>query len=234
MKRLMSLFAGVTAVMLSQSILANEVVHAQPWTTASLKQALADMPTPNITNGEKLHRDAVCMSCHGDKGIAETRNVPTLAGNNANYLYKSLLDYRSHLRNEGSGKSDVMQSVAQALSNQEMADLAGYYANQIPPKVTLKVTDNATMLLIKKGDPSRLITACAACHGLYGQGGVKGKATPVLAGMESSYFIRSMNTYREGMRQNDVHQGMAQFTKHLTDAEINALAEYYQGDLSFR
>jgi cytochrome c553 len=233
MKKSVFWLAGFTSLILSQSGFAqsHEAVHAVAWTPASLKQVLVEMPTPDIANGEKLHRSAVCMSCHGEKGIAETRNAPTLAGNNANYLYKTLLDYQQGLRNEGDGKADVMQSVAKALSKQEMADLAGYYAVQAVPKVTLIATDADTMHLIKKGDPQRLVTACAACHGLQGQGGMKHKAVPLLAGMEPSYFIRSMKSYREGTRQNDVHQGMAQFAKHLTDAEIANLAKYYQGDL---
>jgi cytochrome c553 len=54
----------------------------------------------------------------------------------------------------------------------------------------------------------------------------------VLAGMESSYFVRAMHAYRDGLRVNDVSKGMSQFAKHLTDAEINALATYYVGNLS--
>lgn len=233
MKQSLSLFVALALTTLTQSGLAqqHEVSHVEAWTPATLKQALVEMPTPNLANGEKLHRSAVCMSCHGEKGIAETRNAPTLAGNNVHYLYKTLLDYRSRLRNEGNGKADVMQSVAQALSNQEMADLAGYYAMQSAPKLTLTPVDSATMTLVKKGDPQRLITACAACHGLHGQGGAKTKAVPVLAGMESGYFVRSMKAYRDGARHNDVHQGMAQFAHQLTDDEIESLARYYQGDL---
>jgi cytochrome c553 len=203
---------------------------APAWTVTSLKQTLVDMPAGNRDNGAALHRSAACMSCHGENGIAATRNAPTLAGNNANYLYKTLLDYQSGLRNEGNGKADVMRAVTQAMSKQDMADLATYYAAQSVPVVTLTPVDTATMTLIKHGDPKRLLTSCAACHGLYGQGGQDEKSTPALAGMEPSYFIRSMTAYRNGERNNDLSKGMSQFAKHLTDDEIKALAQYYVGN----
>lgn len=204
---------------------------ANKWTVSALKETLASMPQGNIENGAKLNNEAVCVTCHGDKGIASTRNAPTLAGNNANYLYKTLMDYQTGLRNEGNGKADVMRAVTQPMSKQDMADLAAYYAAQTLPAVKLTPTDNATMKLIKRGDPKRLLTSCAACHGLHGQGGQQAKSTPVLAGMESSYFVRAMHAYRDGLRVNDVDKGMAQFAKQLTDAEINALAAYYAGDM---
>jgi cytochrome c553 len=167
------------------------------------------------------------MSCHGEQGVAATRNAPTLAGNNANYLYKTLLDYQSGLRNEGNGKADAMRAVTQPMSKQDMADLAAYYAAQPAPTVNLRPVDTATMNLIKHGDPKRLLTSCAACHDLHGQGGDKEKSTPMLAGMEPSYFIRTMKAYRDGTRHNDVSKGMSQFAKHLSDEEINALSTYY-------
>lgn len=217
----------------SLSVQADQHVSVAPaWTVSNLKQTLLEMPKGSVDKGAALHRSAACMSCHGENGIAATRNAPTLAGNNANYLYKTLLDYQSGLRNEGNGKADVMRSVALAMSKQDMADLAVYYAAQSVPAVRLTPVDAATMKLVKHGDPQRLLTSCAACHGLYGQGGQKDNSTAVLTGMAPSYFVRSMQAYRSNNRNNDVNKGMAQFAKHLTDAEIEALAYYYAGDLS--
>jgi cytochrome c553 len=203
----------------------------QKWTVSVLKTTLANMPQGDIAHGEKLQNEGLCITCHGDKGIASTRNAPTLAGNNVHYLYKTLMDYQTGLRNEGNGKADVMRAVTQPMTKQDMADLAAYYAAQLAPVVRLKSADAATMKLIKHGDPTRLLTSCAACHGLHGQGGQKDKSTPVLVGMEPSYFIRAMYAYRDASRGNDVNKGMSQFAKQLTDAEINALAAYYAGDM---
>jgi cytochrome c553 len=215
------------------SLLAQAEQHvsvAPAWTVSNLTQTLFEMPVGSVDKGAALHRNAVCMSCHGENGIAATRNAPTLAGNNANYLYKTLLDYQSGLRNEGNGKSDVMRAVTQAMSKQDISDLATYYAAQSVPVVTLTPVDSATMKLIKHGDAKRLLTSCAACHGLYGQGGQDEKSTPTLAGMEPSYFIRSMMAYRNGERNNDLSKGMSQFAKYLTDDEIKSLATYYAGN----
>lgn len=197
------------------------------WTVNALQKTLAGMPKGDIEKGAALHRNAACMSCHGENGVAATRNAPTLAGNNAMYLYKTLLDYQSGLRNEGNGKADAMRAVAQVMSKQDMADLAAYYAAQIAPArdATPPLTTASIERLARHGDTSRLITPCASCHGAKGEGGVN--ETPSLAGQEAYYFERTMKAYKQGTRQADTNGAMQFFAHKLTDEEIKGLADYY-------
>ncbi|BBP42980.1 c-type cytochrome [Thiosulfativibrio zosterae] len=199
---------------------------ATPWTLPQWNATQSAMPLGDALKGEKLHRDAMCMTCHGAHGIAPSRNVPNLADNTPEYTFKMLLDYQSGLRHEGDGKSAVMQAAAHALSQQDMADLAVYYAQQTLPKTdAAKPTEFAKVdRLVRKGDASRMITPCASCHGAHGEGN---EVTPALAGQTPHYFIRTMHAYKAGHRTNDIHEGMGQFTHDLTDAEITALADYY-------
>ena len=81
--------------------------------------------------------------------------------------------------------------------------------------------------LARRGDPARLITPCASCHGAAGQGGVN--ETPALAGQSVGSFVRTMQDYREGRRVTDANQGMRQFAERLTMDEIHDLAAYYAG-----
>lgn len=70
---------------------------------------------------------AVCASCHGKNGIAQIPGYPNLAGQNEAYLVSSLKAYRSKERN--GGQAAVMQGQADGLSDEDIANLAAYYAS---------------------------------------------------------------------------------------------------------
>ena len=192
------------------------------WTPTTWAEAQRDMPKGDVAAGEKLHSTMFCASCHGAKGESTTNNWPSLTGQSAAYTYKQLLDYKSHLRNEDD-RAHIMVVVAKMLSKQDMADLAAFYADQ--PLPCPSGLPKPAPSLVTVGDLKRLITPCAACHGANGQGGVN--ETTALRGMPRDYFIRTMEMFREGHRNNDTFKGMSQFAKPLTDQEIALLADYY-------
>lgn len=200
--------------------------HVRPavaWTPAAVFAALSEMPQPDAQRGKVLHSDLFCASCHGVAGESISNNWPSLAGQRAEYTYKMLLDYQSGLRREDE-KASIMKAEAELLSKQDMADLAAFYAAQ-PLPVAAHVANAATSHMIRKGEASRLVTPCASCHGLHGQGGIN--ESPALAGLPRDYFIRTMQYFRDGKRNNDSVKAMRAFAKPLTDAEIIALADYY-------
>ncbi len=195
------------------------------WTTSTWFQAQQSMPQGNVSAGEKLHNSLFCASCHGSKGESVSENWPSLAGQRAAYTYKQLLDYQSGLRNEDA-RAHIMVVVAQLMDKQQMADLSAFYAAQ--PLPCPQGLPKPAPALVTVGDPKRLITPCAACHGANGQGGVN--ETTALRGMPKEYFIRTMEQFRDGHRNNDTARGMSQFAQPLTDAEIAMLADYYACD----
>jgi cytochrome c553 len=67
---------------------------------------------------------ATCETCHGKDGTALDPNYPDLAGQHQSYLIKALSDYRS-----GRRKNVIMASFATSLSNQDIEDLAAWYAS---------------------------------------------------------------------------------------------------------
>jgi cytochrome c553 len=201
---------------------AHSVVH---WTPSTWTEAKLNMPHGDAAAGAKLHTSMFCASCHGTKGESVTDNWPSLAGQRAEYTYKQLLDYKSGLRNEDH-RANIMVVVTQLLDKQQMADLSAFYAAQ--PQPCPQGLAKPAPALVTVGDPKRLITPCAACHGAKGQGGLN--ETTALKGMPRDYFIRTMELFRDGKRQNDTAKGMSQFAKSLTDQEIEALADYYACD----
>jgi cytochrome c553 len=225
-KTLKSLFI-VTPLMAASTLAAagghGETVEATKWTPKALRESLAAMPAGDIRRGKEAHDVLYCASCHGEAGVAPSRNYPHLAGQRAEYTYKMLVDYKDYRRDEGGGRAQIMVRLSQILSKQQMADLAAYYDSLPLPEGNGEVTE--TPLLVRKGDTKRLLTPCASCHGVNGEGGKN--ETPALAGQVKDYFIRTMHTFKERRRDNDTEEGMSQFVHDLTEQEIEALADYY-------
>lgn len=72
---------------------------------------------------EKVHRD--CTACHGESGMGVMAGVPVLTGQHADYLVHALVAYR-----DGSRSNPTMGPIAKALSPDEVARLAAYFAKQ--------------------------------------------------------------------------------------------------------
>lgn len=205
---------------------------AENWTSANLRKALDAMPAGDAERGRELNQTLFCVSCHGSEGVAPSMNWPHLAGQKADYTIKMMLDYQSGLRHEGL-RARLMHHVAVLVSAQEIADLAAFYASlpapveaETPrPEVRLAASDLPAEVLVRKGDPTRLITPCASCHGATGEGGRR--EAPELAGQNPMYFVRTMHDYHDGVRANDGKKTMRAFAYRLTPAEIDDLANYY-------
>ncbi|MDD3608651.1 MAG: c-type cytochrome [Halothiobacillaceae bacterium] len=233
-KTLTLIVGGLLAASLGVAQAADHAAaKAEAWTPGALQKALAGMPKGDATRGKTLNTQLMCASCHGDVGLAPTHNWPHTAGQRAEYTYKMLLDYKSGLRNDGE-RARLMNTVAAIMSEQDMADVAAYYAAQplpapLPQSLPADVYAK-TDALVRQGDPTRLITPCAACHGLHGQGGFN--ETPALAGQNPQAFIRTMQAYKDGSRHNDTNKGMAQFAERLTNEEIEHLAAYYASQVA--
>ena len=211
--------------------------HAAPavapaWTPSTLRQTLANLPKGDAAQGLKVHEQLFCASCHGAKGVAPTQNWPHLAGQKAAYTAKMLLDYQSGLRREGK-RAELMHDIAVMMSPQQIADVSAFYALQAAPRddgtprpsPQRAPKDFDAAQLVRKGDPARLLTPCASCHGVAGQGG--NREASALAGQNPLYFVRTLLDYQSGLRVNDSAKGMSTFAKKLTRTEIEALATYY-------
>jgi cytochrome c553 len=192
-----------------------------------LRTLLAAKPKGDAARGETLHQTQFCVSCHGPQGVAPTANWPHVAGQRADYTYKMLVDYQRGLRSEGE-RARLMHDVARDMNLQDMADLAAWYATLPLPVESVTPRPVAAVpveQLVRKGDAARLITPCASCHGAQGQGGRPG--SPALARQNPQYFVRTLQQYHGGQRDNDPNRGMRVFAQSLTLEEMEALATYY-------
>jgi cytochrome c553 len=170
--------------------------------------------------GQQLAAD--CASCHGARGVSTTYNYPHLAGQLATYTYKQLRDYK-----DGTRKQPMMGALVANLSNQDMADLAAWYASlpSASPTGTITEADGLAITLVTQGDGKRLLPPCASCHGARGEGARVD--VPALAGQSAPYLEATMHAYRTGQRANDIYARMRSIAQALSEAEILALARYY-------
>jgi cytochrome c553 len=84
---------------------------------------MADMPEGHAAAGKML-AETQCAGCHGARGLNDSPDYPLLAGQDAMYLAGALGAYRS-----GARRSDAMMAVAMRLSDQDIANLAAYFAS---------------------------------------------------------------------------------------------------------
>ncbi len=150
-----------------------------------------------------------CASCHGEHGISEKPEVPSLAGQDHNYLIKATREYALKKR-----QHDGMLNAVEKLSLDEVVALADYYANQTPQKAANVYLPEPTQKLIAE--------RCVKCHGERGFSNEFDK--PRLAGQSEAYLIESMQQYADGRRN---HRAMAAMSDVLSLIEIKGIAAFY-------
>lgn len=188
--------------------------------------ALAETPAERAANGNpaagavKLQAET-CHECHGDDGNSISPSYPKLAGQFAAYIVKQIHDFQS-----GARKNATMTVMAQNLGEAALIDIAAHFAVGTPAPGEGK-GDSLGRELFANGDPARDLPACATCHGQDGKGFASGAILyPSVRGQHSVYLREQLRNWRMGERHNSPDGVMNTIAKPLTDAEINALAEY--------
>lgn len=195
---------------------------------AALAVALATVALPARAAGDAAAgqaRAVTCAACHGVDGNSLNPEWPSLAGQHESYIVKQLQAFKS-----GARQNVLMSGQAMALSDQDMADIAAYFAGQKP---AAKAADPALVdvgqRLYRGGNRDAGVPACLACHGPDGLGNLTA-AWPMVAGQQANYTAAQLAAYRSGERKTDGDtQIMRNVAARLTDDEIKAVASYIQG-----
>ena len=186
------------------------------------------MPAGDAAAGEA--QTMVCAACHGADGNSAAPTFPKLAGQGQKYLYKQLQDIR-----DGARPVPTMVGQLDGKSNQDLADIAAYYAAQ---SRTGGQTDPELLALgeavYRGGIPERDVAACTACHSPTGAGNAPA-GFPALAGQHAEYIAAQLVAYRRGYedetgRINDGDTRIMRITAFgLSDREIEAVSSYAAG-----
>lgn len=168
---------------------------------------------------------APCVACHSADGSGNNAaGFPRLAGLDSAYLAKQMLDY-----NAGERVSPVMQPNINNFDEQQIRDLAAYYAAMPVPQTTTTADVGEDVLalgekLANQGDWDNYIPPCSSCHGR-GNRGV-GEIFPAIAGQHPNYIRSQINAWKNNQRNNDPNQLMTAVAERLTEEQIDAVAAY--------
>lgn len=97
-----------------------------PALTLLLSTALAAEPPADSAQAGRT-KAASCMACHGIAGVSNNDMWPNLAGQKRGYLIKTMKDYR-----DGKREDVMMTPMSKGLSDQDIEDIAIYYASLAP------------------------------------------------------------------------------------------------------
>lgn len=171
-------------------------------------------------------KSGTCAACHGVDGNSVTPDWPMLAGQHASYIVRQLRAFKN-----GERTDVTMKPFADLLSDQDVLDVAAYFAAQTPtPKGADPTLVNLGQQIYRGGVPERGIAACIACHGPEGTGNPLA-AYPRISGQHAAYTTKQLNAYAAGERRSDIemNQMMRNIAGLLFEDEIRALASYVQG-----
>ncbi|MDH5765829.1 MAG: cytochrome c4, partial [Gammaproteobacteria bacterium] len=166
-------------------------------------------------------KSAPCIGCHMPDGNSVVDQFPKLAGQNEKYIIKQLTEFKSMKR-----KNDIMFGMAVALTDQDIADLAAFYASKT---ATAAIADDSKVALGKEvyrgGNMNTGVPACMGCHGPTGAGN-SAAAYPSLGGQHATYTLAQLKAFRDGLRDNDQGQMMRNVVVRMSNEELEAVASY--------
>jgi cytochrome c553 len=191
---------------------------------------------------EPMHGDAAagaqkaapCHACHGANGVSVAPTFPRLAGQRADYLYHRLVSFKQADPKDPYYSKTPMTAFAEKLSDDDMRDLASYFAAQIPQATDVAAVATASgrgEFLYRSGDPSNGVPPCQGCHGAEAQG-VNGPskqyaAYPALRGQYGPYLIARLTSFRQGLPHDSSNEFlMSGVARTLDDDAIQAIAAW--------
>jgi cytochrome c553 len=190
--------------------------------TLAVTSSVSVLAEGNAAAGKE--KAAPCAACHGADGNSAVATYPKLAGQQANYIVKQLQNFKNDVR-----VNAIMGPQAKPLSEQDMKDLAAYYASQTTKPGAGDQTKVALgEAIYKGGNIGNEVAACAACHGPEGNGNAAAKF-PQLSGQHADYIKSQLNMFKSGERANDAGNMMRNIAANMSDAEIDAVSEYIAG-----
>jgi len=168
----------------------------------------------------------VCAGCHNPDGNSVIPMNPILAGQQAEYITKQLMDFKATETEPAKRNSPVMSSMLAALSQEDMKKLGEYYAQQktIPSQVAAdeKLLETGK-ILYHGGNIEHGVPACASCHGPNGSG--IPPRYPGVAGQHAEYTLTQLNLFNTGDRSNDSNV-MQKVVSRMSAQEKRAVSAY--------
>ncbi|MFC7735220.1 c-type cytochrome [Roseomonas sp. GCM10028921] len=181
--------------------------------TASLSPAMAQDAA--VARGAAVVEARNCGVCHGERGVSAVPSIPSLAGQQREFITVQLVLFREGLRDV-----PAMQKPSEGLTDEQVEDLGAYFASlpHSPPPDRARRNVGA----FNNGAALSNRLRCGVCHTptLVGQNQV-----PHIAGQREDFLAATLRAYRDGVRHgSDTQMNAAVYG--LTDAQLDAIAHY--------
>jgi len=202
-----------TVALLLSSLMLAATAHANEPAAAAAK--------PDLGKGGTISAQ-VCAACHTADGSRGSPANPILQGQHAEYLAKQLAEFKS-----GKRKNPVMSGMAAPLSEEDMRNVAAFYASKTAKPGFAKNKDSVALgeKIYRGGIAERNVPACAGCHGPTGSG--IPAQYPRIGGQHGDYVEAQMTAFRAGSRANGPM--MMTIAAKMNDKEIKAVSDYIAG-----
>ena len=181
----------------------------------------AQAPKADLAKGQAVAAQ-VCVACHTFDGTRGAPANPIIAGQHPEYLAKQLREFK-----EGKRVNAIMQGFAAGLSDEDMRNVAAFYASKAAPQGAARKADLVLLgeRIWRGGIAGKNVPACAGCHSPNGAG--IPAEYPRLAGQHAEYTDAQLKAFRAGERANNAQ--MTAISANLSDREVAALADYVAG-----
>ena len=176
--------------------------------------ALGAVPAVAADNSAIKEKASACAGCHGENGISQTENVPSLAGQPDQFIQWQLVFFRA-----GARKNEQMKPIAEEITNEDIRSFGAYFSQLTPPKGP----EDTDPDLSKKGAQVAAGRRCASCHTDSYAGT---KAVARLAGQRAEYLIKALHDYKAGQRIGNGVAAMVDVAYRMSDEEITAVSHY--------
>lgn len=191
--------------------------------TAAAPAAESANPKVPDTIAERVR---ACTVCHGKEGRATSEGYyPRIAGKPAGYLYNQLVNFR-----EGRRRNAMMTYLVSNLPDAYLQEISAHFASLNPPYTTPAVAPTPVNVLERgrelalRGDSSRDVPACTACHGDALTGSAP--SVPGLLGLSRDYISSQFGAWRIGARHAAAPDCMAEITRRMSADDVSSVAAY--------
>lgn len=176
---------------------------------------------PDAAKGQTIAAN-VCGACHASDGSRGAPANPILQGQHPEYLVKQLTEFKAGKRDNA-----IMKGFAATLSDEDMRNVAAFYAGKTAKPGFAKNKDLVALgeKIYRGGIADRNVPACSGCHSPTGAG--IPSQYPRLAGQHAEYTEAQLLAFRSGVRQNNAQ--MTGVAAKMNDREIKAVADYIAG-----
>ena len=193
-------------------------------------QTIASSSSTNEGDAAKGEEIAagVCAGCHNADGNSIIPINPSLAGQNAAYIVKQLMDFKAEEDGEPAKReSPVMAPMVASLSLEDMKDLGAFYAQQTPKAGISNDRDEDFLklgeIIYRGGNLENEVPACAGCHSPDGTG--LPPHYPRVAGQHADYTYGQLRAFSNNERNND-NQVMRSVVSRMSAKERRAVSEF--------